>query len=50
VLSIEDGELRPQSCRNTEHYQLTRDFLNRPERFHRYLFEERKSNDDTDDA
>jgi len=49
VLSIENGELRPRSYRDTEHYQLTRDFLNRPERFHRYLFEERESEDDADE-
>jgi predicted ATPase len=38
VLSIEEGQLREVSYRDTEHYQLTRDFLNAPERFHRYLF------------
>jgi predicted ATPase len=39
VLNIEGGALRPVSYRETEHFQLTRDFLNKPERFHRYLFE-----------
>lgn len=38
VLSIEEGRLRPVSYRETEHFQLMRDFLNAPERFHRYLF------------
>lgn len=38
VLSIEEGQLREVSYRDTEHYQLTRDFLNAPERFHRHLF------------
>lgn len=38
VLSIEDGRLREVSYRDTEHYQLTRDFLNAPERYHRHLF------------
>lgn len=38
VLSIEEGQLRQVSYRDTEHYQLTRDFLNAPERYHRYLF------------
>jgi predicted ATPase len=38
VLSIEEGRLREVSYRDTEHFQLTRDFLNAPERFHRYLF------------
>jgi predicted ATPase len=39
ILSIEGGELKPVSYEDTEHYQLTRDFLNKPERYHRYLFE-----------
>lgn len=38
VLSIEEGQFRQVSYRDTEHYQLTRDFLNAPERFHRHLF------------
>lgn len=38
VLNIEEGQLREVSYRDTEHFQLTRDFLNAPERFHRYLF------------
>jgi len=38
VLSIEEGQLREVSYRDTEHFQLTRDFLNAPERFHRHLF------------
>ena len=38
ILSIVDGELRPVSYRDTEHFQLTRDFLNAPERFYRHLF------------
>ncbi|MDY6947365.1 MAG: AAA family ATPase [Pseudomonadota bacterium] len=38
VLSIEDAQLREVGYRDTEHFQLTRDFLNAPERFHRHLF------------
>lgn len=38
ILSIEGGELRPVAYQETEHYQLTRDFLNKPERYHRHLF------------
>jgi len=38
VLSIEEGQLREVSYRDTEHFQLTRDFLNAPERYHRHLF------------
>jgi predicted ATPase len=47
VLSIEEGRLREVSYRDTEHYQLTRDFLNSPERFHRYLF---RSDSDAQDG
>jgi predicted ATPase len=46
VLSIEEGQLREVSYRDTEHFRLTRDFLNSPERFHRYLF--RSDGDSTD--
>ena len=38
VLSIDEGRLREVSYKDTEHYQLTRDFLNKPERYHRHLF------------
>jgi predicted ATPase len=47
VLSIDEGRLRKVSYRDTEHYQLTRDFLNSPERFHRYLF---RSDSDAQDS
>lgn len=47
VLSIEDARLREVDYRETEHYQLTRDFLNAPERFHRYLF---RGEGDADDS
>ena len=38
VLGIEDGAVRAVPYQETEHFQLTRDYLNRPERFQRYLF------------
>lgn len=38
VLSIDEGRLREVSYKDTDHYQLTRDFLNKPERYHRHLF------------
>jgi predicted ATPase len=38
ILSIDDGRFREVSFRETEHFQLTRDFLNAPERYHRHLF------------
>ena len=46
VLAIEEGQLREVNYRDTEHFQLTRDFLNSPERFHRYLF--RSDSDEQD--
>jgi predicted ATPase len=38
VLSIDEGKLREVSYKDADHYQLTRDFLNKPERYHRHLF------------
>jgi predicted ATPase len=38
VLSLDGGTMRSVSYRDTEHYQVTRDFLNAPERFYRHLF------------
>jgi predicted ATPase len=46
VLSIDDGQPREVSYRDTEHFQLTRDFLNAPERFHRSLFREEPEADE----
>jgi predicted ATPase len=48
VLSIEDGRLREIDYRETEHFRLTRDFLNAPERFHRYLFRGDSDSQDED--
>jgi predicted ATPase len=48
VLSIDQGQLRPVSYRDTEHFQLTRDFLNAPERFHRYLFRGEADSEEND--
>jgi predicted ATPase len=42
ILSIEDGVVRSVPYQESEHYRLTRDFLNKPERYHRYLFEQEK--------
>lgn len=39
VLSLEGGNIQAVRYQDTEHYRLTRDFLNAPERFHRHLFE-----------
>ena len=40
VLSLDDGVIRQVDYRDTEHYRLTRDFLEAPERFFRYLFDD----------
>ena len=45
VLSLDDGAIREVSYRETEHYRLTRDFLEAPERFFRYLFDEVEGGD-----
>lgn len=46
VLSLDGGEMREVDYRDTEHFRLTRDFLNAPERFFRHLLEEDESLDD----
>ena len=38
VLYLTDGEIRSVSYEETEHYQITRSFLNAPEKMCRYLF------------
>lgn len=40
VLSLDDGAIRPVDYRDTEHYRITRDFLESPERFFRHLFDD----------
>jgi predicted ATPase len=49
VLSIDEGRLREVNYRDTEHFQLTRDFLNAPERYHRHLFRSETTRSDADD-
>jgi predicted ATPase len=39
VLSFSDRGIEEVDYRQTEHYTLTRDFLNAPERYFRHLFE-----------
>jgi len=44
ILQIdENGIHKVASYKNTEHYILTKQFLERPEQYFRYLFEEEKS-------
>jgi len=37
VLSFDGGKIQPVDYRETEHFRLTRDFLNAPERYFRHL-------------
>jgi predicted ATPase len=47
VLSLDNGRISEVDYRETEHFRLTRDFLNAPERFFRHLLEvERDADDD----
>lgn len=46
VLSCDNGELRKVEYSETEHFQITRDYLNAPARFQRYLFAEEADNED----
>jgi predicted ATPase len=46
IFSIEEGQLREVGYRETEHFKLTRDFLNAPERFHRHLFRNQSDSDE----
>jgi predicted ATPase len=46
VLSLDDGKVVEVDYRETEHFRLTRDFLNAPERFYRHLLEAGEGHDD----
>jgi predicted ATPase len=45
VLSLDGGALTEIDYRETEHFRLTRDFLNAPERFYRHLLEDQVADD-----
>ncbi|MEZ5514697.1 MAG: AAA family ATPase [Steroidobacteraceae bacterium] len=38
ILSLDNGLMTEVTYQETEHFRLSRDFLNAPERFHRHLF------------
>ncbi len=38
ILSLDGGEIRSVTYQETDHYRVTKDFLNTPERFYRHLF------------
>ncbi len=40
VLSFDDGNIQPIDYRDSSHYQLTKSFLNAPEKYFRWLFED----------
>jgi len=42
ILSLDSGKLKPIEYKETEHYKLTKAFLENPERFFRHLFSEEK--------
>lgn len=43
VLELEDGQVTEVSYRDTEHYRLSRDFLNDPDRYLRHLLADDQS-------
>lgn len=47
ILSLDGGGVRQVAFPDTEHYRITKDFLNAPERFYRHLF---AKDDRTDDS
>ena len=40
IYELDDERIRPVEYKETRHYQITRDFIERPEMMYRYLFEE----------
>ncbi|HYW30299.1 MAG TPA: AAA family ATPase [Gemmatimonas sp.] len=50
VLSFEDGRITPVTYQDTEHYQLTRGFLNDPDAYFRHLFADDEHDEHDDNA
>jgi predicted ATPase len=48
LLSLDDGKIREVQYRETDHYTLTRQFLDSPERFFKHLFASAGADTDTD--
>jgi predicted ATPase len=40
IFSLDAEQIRPVTYQETDHFQITRDFLNAPERYYRHLLEE----------
>lgn len=49
VISCDNGQFTAVDYKETEHYQIYKDFLNAPERFQRYLFADPEKLDQSDD-
>lgn len=45
IYSMDGDRIQAVDYKDTDHYLITRDFLNSPERFHRYLFEDEASDE-----
>lgn len=45
IIYFDDHEMKPFDYQNTEHYQLTRGFLENPERYFRWLFDDDTEHD-----
>ena len=37
ILSLDGGRIEPTMYQDTRHFQVTRDFLNSPDRFYKHL-------------
>jgi predicted ATPase len=39
IFSLDAGKIRPVTYQETDHFQITKNFLNAPERYYRHLLE-----------
>jgi predicted ATPase len=46
VLSLDEGKIRTVPYQETDHYRITREFLEAPERYYRHLFAQDERPDD----
>ena len=40
IFSLDAGQIRQVTYQETDHFRITRDFLNAPERYYRHLLDE----------
>lgn len=45
ILSLDSGGIRPVAYEDTDHYRITKDFLDAPQRFYRHLLAEERQRD-----